>query len=114
QNHKYLPSTKTLKSKSHTHRSGYIIHLKIPAASESSSKEILVLAATNRPYAINAALMRPGRFDQPCRYPDCLYLQEFRSQEDIFTKDEKIFEDQTERLDLELKVYYIGRNSIVK
>ncbi|GJX57674.1 hypothetical protein Tco_0287571 [Tanacetum coccineum] len=32
-------------SKSHTHRSGYIIRLKIPAASESSSKDINVASS---------------------------------------------------------------------
>nr|GFB22699.1 hypothetical protein [Tanacetum cinerariifolium] len=41
---------------------------------------------------------------------------EFQSQEDIFTKDEKIIEDQTERLDLEHKILWVqlvGKSAII-
>lgn len=51
---------------------------------------ILVLAATNRPHAIDAALMRPGRFDMvscPCPTQQISFLFRETNPHTVFDKN---------------------------
>lgn len=43
--------------------------MKIQSANRSSSSQILIVGATNRPDVLDSALMRPGRFDRLIHVP---------------------------------------------